>query len=139
MSTIAANYTHTETADRSVNTAVSRVVSILRLTYGLVPIIAGADKFTDILVNWDQYLSPAVDNVLPFSAHTFMMIVGVIEIVAGLIVLFRPRTGSLIVALWLVCIALNLLLTGQYFDVAVRDIVMSTGAFSLFLLVPKND
>jgi uncharacterized membrane protein YphA (DoxX/SURF4 family) len=135
MSTIAANYAHAESTPASTPAnAVSRVISILRLTYGLVPIVAGADKFTDILVNWDQYLSPAVANVLPFSAHTFMLIVGIIEIVAGLIVLIKPRVGSIIVCLWLIGIAVNLLFTGQYFDVAVRDAVMSIGAFSLFTL-----
>jgi uncharacterized membrane protein YphA (DoxX/SURF4 family) len=134
MSTIAANYAHAETADASKTSAVSRVISILRLTYGLVPIVAGADKFTDFLVNWDQYLSPPVAHVLPFTTHTFMMIVGIIEIVAGLIVLIKPRVGSIIVCLWLIGIAINLLVGGQYLDVAVRDIVMSIGAFSLFTL-----
>ena len=67
-----------------------------------------------------------------------MMIVGVIEIIAGIVVLVRPKLGSLIVALWLIAIAINLLLTGKYFDVAVRDVVMAIGAFSLYLLSPDN-
>jgi uncharacterized membrane protein YphA (DoxX/SURF4 family) len=103
----------------------------LRLTYGLVPIVAGADKFTNLLVDWKQYLSPLADN-LPVSASTFMMIVGVIEILAGAIVLSRfTRVGAYVVGAWLVGIALNLVTTGHYFDVAVRDLVMAVGALTL--------
>jgi hypothetical protein len=112
-----------------------RVISILKTTYGLVPIIAGADKFMHLLTDWNQYLSPAVTDLLPVSPGTFMNIVGVIEIVAGVLVLTRPKIGSFIVGFWLVAIALNLLLTGQYFDIAVRDAVMAIGAFSLFILL----
>jgi uncharacterized membrane protein YphA (DoxX/SURF4 family) len=139
MSTISANYPgHVEaTASTKVN-AVTKVTTILRLTYGLVPIVAGADKFTDLLANWDRSLSPALTKLLPFAPHTFMMIVGVIEIVAGLIVLFKPRIGALVVCLWLIGIAINLITTGQYYDVAVRDLVMSVGAYCLFTLVGNN-
>jgi hypothetical protein len=133
MATTTANYTAptTVTAGKS---AVERVTTIMKYTYGIVPIVAGADKFAHLLVNWDQYLAPQIANILPFAPHTFMMIVGVIEIVAGLIVLAKPRLGSIIVCLWLVCIALTLLVGGQYIDVAVRDLVMAIGAFSLFTL-----
>jgi uncharacterized membrane protein YphA (DoxX/SURF4 family) len=104
----------------------------LRLTYGLVPIVAGLDKFTNLLVDWTQYLSPLALEVLPISAATFMMIVGVIEILAGVLVLSRyTRVGAFVVSAWLVAIAVNLLTTGSYFDVAVRDVVMSIGAFTL--------
>lgn len=137
MSTIAANYSGHAESTATKQSAAGRVTSILRLTYGLVPIVAGADKFTDLLTNWDQSLSPAVAKMIPFAPHTFMLIVGVIEIVAGLIVLFRPRIGSIIVSLWLVGIAINLI-TGQYFDVAVRDLVMAIGAFCLFILSGPN-
>ena len=106
--------------------------NLLKLVYGIVPIVAGIDKFTNILTNWEMYLNPKLSGMLPFSAHTFMMIVGIIEIAAGIIVLIKPRLGSAIVAAWLVCIALNLLLSGHYLDVAVRDIVMAVGAFTLF-------
>jgi uncharacterized membrane protein YphA (DoxX/SURF4 family) len=105
------------------------VFSIMRFTYGLVPIVAGLDKFTNLLVDWKQYLSPIIANIIP--ASTFMPIVGVIEIIAGIIVLTKPRLGAYIVSAWLLGIAFNLLTTGNYFDVAVRDIVMSIGAFSL--------
>lgn len=111
-----------------------KVATTLKWTYGLVPIIAGTDKFFHFLVNWDQYLAPVVTQILPFSAHTFMLIVGVIEIIAGILVLLKPRIGSLIVGLWLTGIAINLVLTGQYYDIAVRDAVMAIGAFSLYIL-----
>ena len=110
---------------------INSVFNIMRLTYGIVPIVAGVDKFTDLLTRWEQYLNPAIASVLPFSAHTFMMIVGVIEIVAGLIVLARPAIGAYIVMAWLICIALTLLAGTGYYDVAVRDLVMAIGAFSL--------
>jgi len=114
---------------------VDRVTNILKWTYGLVPIVAGADKFVHALTNWNKYLAPVVTDVLPLAPQTFMSIVGIIEIAAGIIVLARPRIGSLIVSVWLLAIAINLLMTGQYFDVAVRDVVMSIGAFCLYLLL----
>jgi uncharacterized membrane protein YphA (DoxX/SURF4 family) len=138
MATTTANYAGTTQSVTSVrSTTVDRVSSVLRLTYGLVPIVAGADKFTHYLVNWDQYLAPQIANILPFAPATFMMIVGVIEIVAGLLVLIKPRVGSMIVGLWLLGIAFNLVLSGQYYDIAVRDIVMAIGAFSLFALAGR--
>lgn len=114
---------------------VEKVTSILQWTFGLVPIAAGADKFAHILTNWEKYLAPVVTDIIPLSPHTFMSIVGVIEIIAGIIVFIRPRVGSLIVSLWLLAIAVNLLLTGQYFDIAVRDIVMAISSFSLYMLL----
>ncbi|MGZ3458384.1 MAG: DoxX family protein [Archangium sp.] len=102
----------------------------LKLAFGVVPIVAGLDKFFNLLTNWEQYLSPLVSQVIP--ANTFMHVVGVIEIVAGLLVLSKlTRVGAYIVAAWLVGIALNLLTTGHYFDIAVRDLVMAVGAFTL--------
>jgi len=112
-----------------------KVITLLKWTYGLVPIIAGADKFMHLLADWDKYLAPAIANILPMSPHSFMNIVGIIEIVAGVLVLIKPKIGSLVVSLWLIGIAINLLLTGQYYDVAVRDTVMAIGAFSLYMLV----
>ena len=133
MDTLAAKYASQAPA-RTANKA-DQVTSILKWTYGLVPIAAGADKFTHILTNWDQYLAPIVTDIIPLQPPTFMSIVGIVEIVAGIIVLTRPKVGSLIVALWLIGIAINLLFTGQYYDIAVRDIVMAIGAFSLFMLL----
>jgi hypothetical protein len=107
------------------------VFNLLRLTYGLVPIVAGADKFTNLLTNWENYLNPRIAGMLPFSTHTFMLVVGVVEIIAGFIVLARPVAGGYIAAAWLTLITITLLASGNYLDVAVRDLVMAIGAFSL--------
>lgn len=112
--------------------------TLLKLTYGLVPIVAGADKFTNLLVDWKQYLNPHLANMLPFSPSTFMMLVGVIEIVAGLLVLSRfTKIGAYVVSAWLAAIGLTLLTSGRFLDVAVRDVVMGIGAFSLAQLAPS--
>ena len=113
------------------NQIVRSVWMVLRITFGIVPIVAGLDKFTDLLVDWDKYLNPQIVSMLPFSAYVFMQIVGGIEIIAGLIVLAKPSIGGWIVMAWLICIALQLIAMGKYLDVAVRDLVMSIGAMSL--------
>lgn len=110
---------------------VKNVQTLLKFTYGLIPIVAGADKFTNLLTNWSHYLNPGLKSVLPFSDHVFMMIVGVIEIVAGILVLLSPAKGAYVVSAWLVLIALSLLASGNYLDVAVRDLAMAIGAYSL--------
>jgi len=110
---------------------VRSTVTTLKLTFGIVPIVAGLDKFTNILTHWDKYLNPTMAGMLPFAPSTFMMIVGVIEIVAGIIVLRNVKLGGYIVAAWLTAIALSLLLGFQYADVAVRDLVMAIAALSM--------
>jgi len=113
------------------NDIVRSVWMVLRFTFGIVPIVAGLDKFTDLLTNWDMYLHPGIASMLPFSVHVFMKILGVIEIIAGIIVLAKPAAGGYIVMAWLICIALTLLASGKYLDVAVRDLVMAIGALSM--------
>ena len=115
---------------------VNAVRTLLKYTYGLVPVVAGADKFINLLTNWPGYLQP-VENILPVSAPVFMKIAGIIEIMAGLLVLRFPRTGALVVCGWLIAIAVILIIGGSY-DIAVRDIVMATGAFSLSRLYEKE-
>ena len=122
----------------SQNKYVNQVINLLKWTFGLVPIIAGLDKFAHILTDWNKYLADIVKDILPLTAQTFMSIVGVIEVAAGILVLVKPKIGAPVVSLWLVGIAINLLLTGQYYDIAVRDLVMSISAFSLFLLVKSR-
>jgi uncharacterized membrane protein YphA (DoxX/SURF4 family) len=104
----------------------------LRLTYGLVPLLAGLDKFLNLLTEWPRYIAPPVARMLPMSPQGFMYIIGVIEIVAGLAVLLTPwtRQFAYVVAAWLVGIALNLVL-GRFFDIAVRDLAMAIGAVTL--------
>lgn len=111
--------------------AINPTFNLLKLTFGLVPIVAGLDKFTNLLTNWEQYINPTIGGMIPFSGHTFMMIVGVIEIVAGIIVLKRTELGGYIVAGWLTVIALTLLASFSFVDVAVRDLVMAISAFSM--------
>jgi hypothetical protein len=103
----------------------------LWLTYGLVPLLAGLDKFFNLLTDWPKYLSPVMAGLLPMSAQTFMHVVGVIEIAVGLLVLTRwTRLGAWIAAAWLVLIAVNLATLGL-FDIAVRDLAMAVGAYTL--------
>ena len=113
------------------NQTVRSVVGLLRITFGLVPIVAGADKFFNLLTNWEADLNPDIAGMLPFTPHIFMRIVGLIEIIAGLIVLTKPAIGGYIVAAWLTLIAISLVAGGDHYDIAVRDIVMAISAFSL--------
>ncbi|MCG2462525.1 DoxX family membrane protein [Flavobacteriaceae bacterium F89] len=110
---------------------VKLVKTILKYTFGLVPIVAGLDKFTNILTDWSYYLSDGLTSMLPFEPDTFMMIVGVVEIVAGILVLTKTKIGAYIVSAWLALIALTLIFSWTYVDVAVRDLVMAIGAFCL--------
>jgi len=116
---------------------IRQLQATLKLTYGIVPIVAGLDKFTNLLTNWADYLGRNQD-LLPLDAMVFMKIVGVIEIIAGIVVLVRPLIGAYIVMAWLICIALQLLVGGGYFDVAVRDLVMAVGAYTLAQLTRIN-
>ncbi len=103
----------------------------LRWVYGLVPIVAGVDKFFNLLANWETYLNPLALRVVPVSDVMFMHIVGVIEIIAGVLTLARPRIGGVVVMAWLLAIALQLFAMGQFLDIGVRDCVMAFGALTL--------
>lgn len=107
------------------------VKKLLYYTFGFVPMVAGIDKFTNVLTDWTHYVSPNMADMIPFNVSTFMIIVGIIEIIAGILVLIRPMIGAYIVMAWLILIALTLIFSGSYLDVAVRDLVMATAAFSL--------
>ena len=102
----------------------------LRATYVLVPLLAGLDKFANLLTYWPHYVSPTFARLLPVSPVGFMRIVGVVEVVAALLVLLKPRIGAYVVMAWLICIAINLVSMGL-FDIAVRDLSMAVGAFAL--------
>ena len=104
---------------------------ILYLGFIVAPFLAGADKFTHFLTNWDQYLAPVVAGVLPVSGHTFMLFVGIVEMSAAVLVAARPRTGGYVVSAWLFGIIGNLLLIPGYFDVALRDFGLALGALAL--------
>ena len=104
---------------------------ILHVAFVVAPLIAGADKFFHFLVNWDQYLAPRIAGILPVSGHTFMLAVGVIEIVAAVLVAVKPKYGAYVVMAWLWGIIVNLLLIPGYYDVALRDFGLSLGALAL--------
>jgi uncharacterized membrane protein len=104
---------------------------ILQFGFTVAPILAGLDKFFHLLVNWDQYLPGVVANASPIPAHTLMLVVGVIEIVAGIGVWLKPRIFAYIVAAWLAIIIINLLLIPGYLDVALRDLGLCLGALAL--------
>ncbi|HEX2832606.1 MAG TPA: hypothetical protein VHW00_06305 [Thermoanaerobaculia bacterium] len=104
----------------------------LRIGLGAGAFLAGLDKFFNLLTQWESYLSPLVTNLIPLTPATFMRIVGVIEMIAGLVVLAGlTRLGGYVIAAWLVLIALSLVTTGRFFDVAVRDVEMAIAAFTL--------
>ena len=104
----------------------------LRIGLGVGPFLAGLDKFFNLLTNWEMYLSPLAQKLLPFSATSFMHIVGVIEMIVGLAILTHwTRLGSYVAMIWLVAIAINLVTTGMFFDLAVRDLEIAIGAFTL--------
>lgn len=118
---------------------IKKIENLLKITYGIVPIAAGADKFLNLLTQWDSYISPSVANLLPMDASSFMMVVGVVEIIAGILVFTKTRIGAYVVSAWLVLIALSLLFTWHHADVAVRDIVMAIGAFTLAKLTEATE
>lgn len=112
----------------------------LRIALGVVPILSGIDKYLNRLADWGMYLSPIVTKIVPVSTPTFMHIVGIVEIVAGVIVLSRwTKIGSYIVMLWLIGIAINLLTTGMFYDIAVRDLEIAVAAFVLSQLTTVRE
>jgi uncharacterized membrane protein YphA (DoxX/SURF4 family) len=117
-----------------------RAWEILRLVYGLVPLLAGLDKFFNVLTQWDQYLSPAVVQLLPVPAPVFLGVIGMVEIAVGAAVFSRwTKQAAYLAAAWLGVIALNLATTGTHFDVAVRDVAMAAGAYALAQLTAARE
>jgi uncharacterized membrane protein YphA (DoxX/SURF4 family) len=104
---------------------------ILRIAFAIVPIIAGIDKFLHVLVNWDLYLSPMADRILGGHGHQFMLVVGVVEIIAGIGVALKPRYFGYVVAIWLLLIIINLLMAQGSYDIALRDLGLGLGALAL--------
>jgi hypothetical protein len=104
---------------------------LLRTAFTVAPIVFGLDKFADVLTDWKLYLAPTFDDIIPGSAHQAMLMVGVVEVVAGLLVAVRPRIGGYVVAAWLAGIILNLLLIPDFYDVALRDFGLLVAAVAL--------
>jgi hypothetical protein len=114
---------------------------LLRTAFTVAPIVFGLDKFVGALTDWEQYLAPQVNDLLPGTAHQAMLAVGVVEVLAGLLVAVRPRWGGYVVAAWLAGIIGNLLLLQDYYDIALRDVGLLLGALALARLatvVPRR-
>ncbi|MEI7057792.1 hypothetical protein WBG06_18345 [Nocardioides sp. CCNWLW239] len=126
----------TETSTRSAtgSTGNDRAFLLLRTVFVIAPIAFGLDKFVEVLTEWDRYLAPWIDDIVPGSAHQAMLVVGVIEIVAGLVVAIIPRYGALLVAAWLAGIIANLVSMGDFYDIALRDFGLLVGALALAAL-----
>jgi hypothetical protein len=126
-------------AARDASNPAYQAYQILHLGFTVAPVLAGLDKFLNVLTNWDKYLAPQVNSMLGGYGHQFMLAVGVIEIVAGIGVLLKPRIFGYVVGVWLLGIIINLLLVGGYLDVALRDLGLSLGAFALARLSSYYD
>ena len=112
---------------------------ILHWGFVAAPVLAGLDKFLGLHANWDVYLAPAFAKLSPFGVHGTMQVVGVVEVVAGVLVAIKPRVGAYVVAAWLVGIMLNLLLLGHFYDVALRDLGLCLAALALGRLSQSYD
>jgi len=110
---------------------------LLRTVFTVAPILFGLDKFFNLLVDWPRYLAPWIDSIVPGTPQTAMYVVGVIEIVAGVLVALRPKWGGLVVAAWLLGIIVNLLTLSGYYDVALRDFGLLVAALALSRLAVR--
>jgi hypothetical protein len=104
---------------------------LLRTVFTVAPIVFGLDKFFNLLTDWEAYLAPWINDLVPGSAHTAMLLVGVVEIVAGVVVAVRPRFGGYLVAAWLTGIIVDLVSQGRYYDIALRDFGLLVAALAL--------
>lgn len=120
-------------------TPTGQAFALLRAGFTVAPIVFGLDKFAEVMVDWSTYLWSGVDTVVPGTADQAMLVVGAVEILAGLVVAFRPRLGGYLVAAWLGGIILNLLLAGGFLDIALRDLGLLLGALALARLATGAD
>lgn len=138
MSTTIANLGHHAVAEERSRPA-WQAYQILHFAFTVAPILAGLDKFFHLLTNWDMYLAPWIARMLPVSGHQFMLAVGAIEVIAGLLVAVKPKIGAPVVAAWLLGIILNLVSMGAFFDIALRDLGLALGATALWRLSLEFD
>ena len=104
---------------------------MLRSAFTIAPVAFGVDKFLELLADWEQYLAPWINDLVPGSAHQAMLAVGVVEVLAGVLVAVRPALGAYVVAAWLLGIIVNLISIGDYYDIALRDFGLMVGALAL--------
>jgi hypothetical protein len=124
---------------RRLDDPVFQAFTLLRIGFTVAPILFGLDKFLDWLVDWELYLAPEINDLIPGNAHQAMLAIGVVEIVAGLVVAIRPRFGGYLVAAWLGGIIANLLLQGDFYDIALRDFGLLLAALTLARLATAFD
>ncbi len=116
-----------------------QVYTLLRIAFTVAPIAFGIDKFFNGMVDWEKYLAPWINRLMPGTGHSFMLFVGIVEITAGLVVALKPRYGAYLVAAWLGGIVVNLLTYSGYYDIALRDFGLLLGALTLGRLAMKYD
>ena len=126
-------------AEVDVSAPAYQAYRILHAGFVVAPIVAGLDKFFNLLVNWEQYLPGFVNNMVGGHGHELMLVAGVVEIIAGLGVLFKPRVFAYVVSAWLLMIVVNLLLIPGYYDIALRDFGLALGALALARLSHEFD
>jgi hypothetical protein len=123
-------------APATLERAARRAYRLLHTLFVVAPVLFGLDKFVGILTNWDQYLAPQIDALVPGTAHQAMFAVGVVEVVAGILVAIAPRIGAYVVAAWLAGIIVDLLVLGGHGDIALRDFGLLVSALALAQLAP---
>jgi hypothetical protein len=126
-------------AERRLADPAFQAFALLRLAFTVAPILFGLDKFLDWMVDWQRYLAAEINDLVPGNGHQAMVVIGCVEIVAGLVVAVRPRFGAYLVAAWLGGIITNLLLLGSYYDIALRDFGLLLAALTLARLAPAFD
>jgi hypothetical protein len=140
MATITADRTvRLDSTERTLGNPAFQAFTLLRIGFTVAPILFGIDKFLDWLVDWQIYLAPEINDLVPGNAHQAMLAVGVIEIVAGLVVATRPKFGGYLVAAWLAGIITNLLLQADFYDIALRDFGLLLAALTLARLATAFD
>jgi hypothetical protein len=120
------------------NNGAHQAFLLLRTVFTVAPILFGLDKFFGLLTDWDAYLAPWINDIVPGDAHQAMLAVGVVEILAGVLVAIRPAIGGYVVAAWLLGIIVNLVTMGEYLDVALRDFGLLVGALALARLASST-
>jgi hypothetical protein len=131
--------TASSVVERAKDDAGYQAFLLLRIGFAALPILFGLDKFFEVLVNWEIYLAPWINDIVPGSATDAMYAIGVIEIVAGIAVAVKPRYGAYLVAAWLGGIVVNLLTYSGYYDIALRDFGLMVGALTLARLASRYD
>jgi hypothetical protein len=130
--------TPAQTTQPAARQPANQAFMLLRTVFTVAPILFGLDKFFEVLTDWEGYLAPEINDVVPGSAHQAMLIVGVIEIAAGILVAALPRIGGYVVAAWLAGIIVDLLLLGNYYDIALRDFGLLVAALALARLAASR-